>query len=105
VLDGDFHSYAIEWFPDRIVWLVDGKPFAERKADEWWSAGSKAPGAPFDQPFHLILNLAIGGKLPEGRGVGGVDPSGYPKRMEVDWVRVWQKPDGAGDKGRGQGGR
>jgi beta-glucanase (GH16 family) len=103
VLDGDFHSYAIEWFPDRIVWLVDGKPYAERKAAEWWTVGSKAPGAPFDQPFHLILNLAIGGKLPEGRGAGGVDTSGYPRRLEIDWVRVWQKPEAGegGDKGQG----
>jgi beta-glucanase (GH16 family) len=105
VLDGNFHTYAMEWFPDRIVWLVDGKPYAERKAAEWWTVGSKAPGAPFNQPFHLILNLAIGGKLPEGRGVGGVDPSGYPKRLEVDWVRVWQKP-GMGDVGsKAQGSR
>jgi beta-glucanase (GH16 family) len=105
VLDGGFHTYAIEWFPDRIVWLVDGRPYAERKAGEWWSAGSKAPGAPFDQPFHLILNLAIGGKLPEGRGVGGVDPTGYPKRMEIDWVRVWQKPGPGDADGKGQGDR
>jgi beta-glucanase (GH16 family) len=90
VLDG-FHTYAVEWYPDRIVWLVDGRIYAERKASEWSTTGSKAPGAPFDQPFHLILNLAIGGKLPEGRGLGGVRNDGYPKRMEVDWVRVWQK--------------
>jgi beta-glucanase (GH16 family) len=97
VLDGDFHSYAIEWFPDRIVWQVDGRPYAERKVSEWSTSGSAAPGAPFDQPFHLMLNLAIGGKLPEGRGVGGVDQDGYPRRLEVDWVRVWQKPDRPGE--------
>ncbi|MEQ1498829.1 MAG: glycoside hydrolase family 16 protein [Novosphingobium sp.] len=91
VLDG-FHTYAVEWFADRIIWQVDGRSYAERKAGEWFTAGSKTPGAPFDQPFHLILNLAIGGKLPEGRGLGGVRNDGYPKRMEVDWVRVWQKP-------------
>jgi beta-glucanase (GH16 family) len=103
VLDGDFHSYAIEWHPDRIVWLVDGKAYAERPARDWSTTGSETKGAPFDQPFHLILNLAIGGKLPEGRGVGGVDPGGYPKRMEIDWVRVWQKADAPfGPASRGQ---
>lgn len=107
VLDGGFHTYAVEWFPDRIVWLVDGTPYAERKAAAWSTVGSKAPGAPFDQPFHLILNLAVGGKLPEGRGLGGVDASGYPKRLEVDWVRVWQKPgmDDAGTRDPRHGGR
>ena len=63
-----------------------------RTADEWSTTGSKAKGAPFDQPFHLILNLAIGGKLAETRGLGGVRLDGYPKRMEIDWVRVWQQP-------------
>lgn len=94
VLDGNFHTYAVEWQPGRMVWTVDGRPFAERRAEEWSTTGSARPGAPFDQPFHLILNLAIGGKLAESRGLGGVRLDGYPKRMEVDWVRVWQKPEG-----------
>lgn len=92
ILDGGFHTYAIEWFPDRIIWQVDGRTYAERRAAEWSTTGSAAPGAPFDQPFHLILNLAIGGKLAETRGLGGVDAEGFPKRMEIDWVRVWQSP-------------
>lgn len=93
VLDGNFHTYAIEWYPDRMIWQVDGRTFAERQMSEWSTTGSSASGAPFDQPFHLIINLAIGGKLPENRGVGGVRLDGYPKRMEIDWVRVWQKPE------------
>lgn len=101
VLDGGFHTYAIEWYPDRIVWQVDGRTFAERRASEWFTTGSTSPGAPFDQPFHLILNLAIGGKLAETRGLGGVRLDGYPKRMEVDWVRVWQRPEaGAASPGK-----
>lgn len=97
VLDGGFHRYGIEWGPDRIVWLVDGRPYAERPARDWSTTGSAQPGAPFDMPFHLILNLAIGGKLPESRGVGGVRVDGYPKRLEIDWVRVWQRQRAAGD--------
>ncbi len=93
VLDGGFHTYTIEWYPDRMIWQVDGRTFAERRMTEWSTTGSKNPGAPFDQPFYLILNLAIGGKLAESRGVGGVRLDGYPKRMEIDWVRVWQKPE------------
>lgn len=93
VLDNDFHNYAIEWDPDKITWFVDGMKFAERNSSEWSSTGSDKVGAPFDQPFHLILNLAIGGKLAESRGLGGVMLDGYPKRMEIDWVRVWQKSE------------
>jgi beta-glucanase (GH16 family) len=91
VLDDNFHTFAIEWHPDRMVWTVDGRTFAERQRSEWSTTGSETPGAPFDQPFYLILNLAIGGKLAETRGVGGVRLDGYPKRMEIDWVRVWQR--------------
>ncbi|WP_421846769.1 glycoside hydrolase family 16 protein [Novosphingobium sp.] len=87
-----FHTYAIEWQPDRIVWQLDGETYAVRQRDEWFTSGSTAPGAPFDQPFHLILNLAFGGGLPESRGLKGVSDSNFPKRFLIDWVRVWQKP-------------
>lgn len=90
VLDGGFHVFAIEWSADRMVWRVDGQPYATRLAHEWSTTGSPRPGAPFDQPFYLILNFAIGGRLAEERGLGGVDTEGYPRRFEVDWVRVWQ---------------
>jgi beta-glucanase (GH16 family) len=105
VLDDKFHTYAIEWAPDRIIWTVDGRPFAQRQRSEWSTTGSTNPGAPFDQPFHLILNLAIGGKLAENRGVGGVRLDGYPKRMEIDWVRVWQRPSAENPKVERQGGK
>jgi beta-glucanase (GH16 family) len=104
VLDDGFHTYTLEWLPDRMTWRVDGMLYAQRVATEWYTTGSKSPGAPFDQPFHLILNLAIGGKLAETRGLGGVAVDGYPKAMEIDWVRVWQKP-GAGSDLPGQRGK
>jgi len=43
---------------------------------------------PFDQPFYLILNLAIGGNL---GGKKGIDDSLFPHKFEVDYVRVYQK--------------
>ncbi len=91
VLKG-FHTYAIEWQPDQIVWQVDGRTYAVRQRSEWWTSGSATPGAPFDQPFHLILNLAFGGGLAESRGLKGVANTNFPKRFLIDWVRVWQKP-------------
>jgi beta-glucanase (GH16 family) len=93
VLDGQFHTYGIEWTPDRITWQFDGRTYATRTDREWWSAGSKDRGAPFDRDFYLIFNLAIGGHLTETPGKAIT--SGFPKRMEVDWVRVWQKPSQA----------
>lgn len=90
VLDG-FHTYTFEWQPDRMIWKINGRTFAERKRSEWWSAGSSTPGAPFDRKFHLIVNLAIGGGLAEKRGLGGVSTRDFPKRLKIDWIRVWQQ--------------
>lgn len=86
-----WHTYAIEWSPGSITWFVDGKPYETRVGHEWHTLSSDRPGAPFDRRFHLILNLAIGGHLPEGRNRGGVSEGGFPKVMSIDWVRVWQR--------------
>jgi len=94
VLDG-FHTYSLDWQPDRMVWQIDGRTFAKRKLGDWLTAGSSNPAAPFDREFHLILNLAIGGKLSETRGASGVSTRDFPKHFIIDWVRVWQKPDDA----------
>lgn len=88
-LDG-WHVFGLVWREGRFDWTIDGRVYASQVAGDWTTAASDDPAAPFDRPFHLILNLAIGGGLAEGRTAGGVDETGYPKRMEVDWVRVWQ---------------
>ncbi|MDR6512601.1 beta-glucanase (GH16 family) [Novosphingobium capsulatum] len=88
-VDG-YHVYAVDWAPGAITWSIDGVPYETRHAGEWSTTGSADPLAPFDQPFYLVLNLAIGGGLPESRNGGGVDSSGFPRTMMVDWVHVWQ---------------
>lgn len=90
VLDGGYHTYGLLWGEGVFVWTVDGKPFAIKRASDWFTTSSNDPNAPFDQRFHLILNLAIGGGLPEERALGGVDETGFPKHLTIDWVRVWQ---------------
>lgn len=81
--DTAFHVYGIEWTPTRVAFYVDGKVILEAKKSQM---GSSAAQWPFDQPFWLKLNLAIGGPY-------GGDPSSgvFPKTMEVDWVRVYQE--------------
>ena len=95
VLDG-FHTFGVIWAPGSIEWTYDGRVFARRTSDEWWSSASGKAEAPFDKPFHLILNLAVGGGLAENRGLRGVDETGFPKTMEVDWVRVYECAASAG---------
>ncbi len=102
-IDG-FHVYGMEWSPDHIAWSVDGKRYAERHIGDWSTPASGDPHAPFDRPFHLILNLAIGGHLAEERNLGGVTNDGFPRTMQVDWVRVWQRGNGANGSTQGAGG-
>lgn len=98
-LDG-FHVYALDWSPQAIRWSIDGVPYQSQHPGDWSTTASADPAAPFDQPFHLVLNLAVGGHLPEGRNKGGVATAGFPKVMAVDWVRVWQCGDDADSKAR-----
>jgi beta-glucanase (GH16 family) len=86
-----FHVYAIEWSPAAIAWFVDGQRYAEAKAADWKRDDQAGAATPFDQPFHLILNLAFGGRWPEGANAKGVDETALPATMEVDWVRVSQR--------------
>ena len=80
----DFHTYAIEWEEGVMRWYVDGQLYQTQK--EWHSDGGKFP-APFDQPFHMILNLAIGGGF-----VGNPDATTeFPRQLLVDFVRVSQR--------------
>jgi beta-glucanase (GH16 family) len=88
----DFHVYAVEWTPGAITWFVDDRQYAQAKAADWKRNDGEVSPAPFDQPFHLILNLAFGGRWPEGANAKGVDEAALPATMEVDWVRVSQRP-------------
>lgn len=89
-LDDGFHVYGVIWEQGRFTWTIDGVAFGTMVASEWWTQASNAANAPFDRPFHLILNLAIGGNWPEGTANNGVSTEGFPRKMEIDWVRVWQ---------------
>jgi licheninase len=81
----EFHTYALEWTPGEIRVSVDGQTyftFQNREQYSWqeW---------PFDQPFHLLLNVAVGGTW---GGAEGIDDSAFPERMVLDYVRVY-KPE------------
>lgn len=77
----DFHIYGIEWDPSGIRWTFDGKVFHTVTPDD-----VKACNWPFDQPFFMILNLAVGGNWP-----GYPDEkTTLPQRLIVDWVRAYK---------------
>jgi beta-glucanase (GH16 family) len=89
-VDG-FHTYAVEWSEGQMDWYVDGVHFANRTSNDWYTDAPEAgQHAPFDKPFHIILNLAVGGKWPESHNNVGYFATDFPKKMQVDWVRVYQ---------------
>lgn len=101
----EFHVYAVEWEPGAIRWYVDDHLYSTQTS--WWSSG-KHEGtrgvrptaesdlnpwpAPFDRPFYLVLNLAVGGRF-----AGNPDATTpFPAEMVVDYVRVYEKAGGPG---------
>lgn len=94
----DFHVYTLIWEEDNFKWYVDGKFFFKVTRDQWYSvAAPNNPNAPFDQPFYIIMNLAIGGHFDGGLAP---DPSDIPATMQVDYVRVYN-PGGSGGENPG----
>ena len=80
-LDTDYRLYAVEWDRDRITWYLDDEPFFTVSPDvlpgEWV----------FDDPFFIILNVAVGGTF-----VGSPDETTrFPQTMLVDYVRVYER--------------
>lgn len=88
-VDTEFHDYVVEWTPERIDIFVDDTLYFT-----YVNEGTGWKEWPFDKPFHVIINLAVGGMW--GRAGGGIDDSIFPQKLLVDYVRVFQKPDGGG---------
>lgn len=89
----EYHTFAIDWEPGLIKWFVDGEQYYE--TNDWFTKleyGEEKPyPAPFDQPFHVILNVAVGGDWP-----GDPDETTTfddKAAMKVDYVRYFQKDE------------
>jgi beta-glucanase (GH16 family) len=77
-LSAGYHVYGIDWTASGITWLVDGHAYGHIKA---------YPGWPFDQPFFLILDVAVGGVWPGSPTASTT----FPASMDVSWIRVYQQ--------------
>jgi len=97
-----WHTYAVEWTPGKIQWFIDGTLTSEKT--QWWSAKNNPPSsdadlnawpAPFDRPFYLLLNLAVGGNF-DGNPDATTPDQG---QMLVDYVRVYGMQNETGSAG------
>jgi len=80
-IEEGFHVFAIDWTKDKIEFLVDGISVytfqPEVKNENTW---------PYNQPFYIIVNMAIGGNF----GGPEVDDSIFPQEYIIDYIRVYQ---------------
>ncbi len=81
-----FHRYQLAWTLDSITMGVDDHAYMRVRNDQPGGAGAW----PFDSPFYLILNLAMGGGWAAAKGI---DDGALPQDFVVDYVRVWEMPD------------
>lgn len=81
-LSDDFHVYAVTWTAEGMTWTIDGETYGEVTKSEAEAQGEWV----YDQPFYLLLNLAVGGSL----GGPVASDTVFPQEYVVDYVRVYQ---------------
>jgi len=84
-MESEFHVYGIEWTENKIDFYCDNEIYFTFNKQSELSAEW-----PFNQPFHILLNLAVGGNW---GGAHGIDEQIWPQQLLVDYVRVYQKID------------
>ena len=82
-IQDNYHVYAVNWYADRLDFQVDGQTYFTFQNEGNWQAW------PFDERFHLIFNIAVGGTLGTTP-----DPNIFPKQMLVDYVRIYEADNG-----------
>ena len=82
-IEQNYHTYRVTWTTNKMVFDVDGQEYFTFNNEGGWEKW------PYDKRFHLLLNIAVGGSLGTW-----IDPNIFPKRMEVDYVRVYQETTG-----------
>ena len=82
-ISSKFYVYAIEWYEDRIDFLIDDSKYFSFQND----GKNDFNTWPFNQRFHLLINIAVGGDWP-----GSPDETTqFPTEMELEYVRVYEK--------------
>jgi beta-glucanase (GH16 family) len=81
----NFHKYGVEWTGEYIKFYIDDTLFFESYKGQNGRVVTN-DGWPFDKPYYLILNLAIGGNWG-----GEIDDAIFPNVMEVEYVRIYKR--------------
>mmetsp|Transcript_22404 Transcript_22404/g.34596 ORF Transcript_22404/g.34596 Transcript_22404/m.34596 type:complete len:585 (-) Transcript_22404:45-1799(-) len=81
----DWHIFEIDWQEDKIMFAVNGEVYFTFAPDY----ATNSAKWPFNQDFHLLLNIAVGGMWGAVEGVDAAAFEGDGQYMELDWVRVY----------------
>jgi beta-glucanase (GH16 family) len=91
----EYHIFALEWTEKTMKWFVDNKNTFTVNLDKSFGSFYKANGQPWDQRFHIIINVAVGGNF--FGGYPPLTPADVKKwekpTMEIDYIRVYQGPN------------
>jgi beta-glucanase (GH16 family) len=83
----NFHNYLLEWTTNAISWYVDGLLYETQTN---WSDSAGTYPFPFNQPFFIIMNLAVGGDFLGNPSTNTINAnSTFPGQMLVDYVRFY----------------
>ena len=83
----NFHNYLLEWTTNMMRFYVDGLLYETQTS---WSSSTGPYPAPFNQPFFIIMNIAIGGNYLGNPSTNTINANTtFPGEMQVDYVRVW----------------
>ncbi|CAF1271625.1 unnamed protein product [Adineta steineri] len=82
----EYMIYTLQWEPDKMEMFVGSneKQALLTRIFVWEKSNTDWTQWPFDKPFRIHMNLAIGGTAV---GKHGIDEGAFPQRMEIDWVR------------------
>jgi beta-glucanase (GH16 family) len=81
-LASQFNTYGVSWSENSITFLFNGTPWATVTSSDLPAGKTWV----FNQPFHLVLNLAVGGDYPGPPN----SSTRFPATLLVNWVRVYQ---------------
>jgi beta-glucanase (GH16 family) len=88
----NFHTYTLDWSTNALLFFVDGHLF-ESQNGPWGNADGSSP-FPFNRPFFLIMNLAIGGNYVGNPSQASINAGTvFPAEMLVDYVRLYDNTD------------
>ena len=85
----NFHTYLLEWTTNAFLWYVDNLLYETRTN---WSSSIGPYPAPFNQPFFLIMNLAVGGNYVGNPSTNSINTNSvFPGDLQVDYVRLYDQ--------------